>query len=127
MTITNRLHDGLATAGQALAPQAANERPTPALAAAGMAPLSLTPLAPPRTAGSAIASAAAQGDALPAGVPMQHRALFDRTHEALFDLLSRRDFSALPPSWAGVSTRLAQEEAASAAAALYLIAARVSP
>lgn len=141
MTITPRLNDALAAARHAAAMQAAAERPAgPAAAAAGMAPVALTPLAPPRTDGApgtqaqpgaarggAAQTDAAQDDTLPGMVPTARRELFDRTREELLDLLGRRDLGALPPSWAGVSGRLTQEEAASAAAALQLIAARVSP
>ncbi len=134
MTITPRLNDALAAARHTAAMQAAVERPAgPAAAAAGMAPVSMTPLAPPRTDGApgtaanAAQASAARDDSLPGMVPTARRELFDRTREELLDLLGRRDLGALPPSWAGVSGRLTQEEAASAAAALQLIAARVSP
>ena len=144
MTITPRPNDALAAARHAAAMQAAVERPAgPAAAAAAaacMAPVALTPLAPPRAEGAAGTQAqagaaqrnaaqadAAQHDTLPGMVPTARRELFDRTREELLDLLGRRDLGALPPSWAGVSGRLTQEEAASAAAALQLIAARVSP
>ncbi len=138
MTITPRLNDALAAARHAAAMQAAAERPAgSAAAAAGMAPVAMTPLAPPRTDGVAanaenVANAAAQAnaaqdDTLPGMVPTARRELFDRTREEWLDLLGRRDLGALPPSWAGVSGRLTQEEAASTAAALQLIAARVSP
>lgn len=139
MTITPRLNDALAAARHATAMQAAAERPAgPAAAAASMAPVALTPLAPPRADGAAgtggankpanVAQAsAAQEDTVPGMVPTARRELFDRTREELLDLLGRRDLGALPPSRAGVSGRLTQEEAASAAAALQLIAVRVSP
>ncbi len=139
MTITPRLNDALAATRHAAAMQAAAERPAgPAAAVAGMAPVALTPLAPPRVDGAAGTAGTespantarantAQDDTLPGMVPTARRELFDRTREELLDLLGRRDLGALPPSWAGVSGRLTQEEAASAAAALQLIAARVSP
>ncbi len=131
MTITPRLNDALAAARHAATMQAAAQHPAgPAAVAANMAPVALTPLAPPRVDGAPGAEAqarAAQDDALPGMVPTARRELFDRTREELLDLLGRRDLGALPPSWAGVSGRLTQEEAASAAAALQLIAARVSP
>ncbi len=131
MTITPRLNDALAATRHAAAMQAAAERPAGAAAnAASMAPVALTPLAPPHaaTAGTeAEAATDAQDGTMPGMVPTARRELFDRTREELLDLLGRRDLGALPPSWAGVSGRLTQEEAASAAAALQLIAARVSP
>ena len=129
MTITPRLNDALAAARQASALQVPAGHP-PAGAVTGMAPVAMTPLEPPRvagTAGSAARTAAQGDDALPGTVPTARRELFDRSREALLDALGRRDFGALPPSWAGVCGRLSQEEAASAAAALQLIAARVSP
>ena len=147
MTITPRLNDALAAARHATAMREAIEHPA-AAGTAGMAPVAMTPLAPPRAAGvsgisstsstsSTLGTTATHGaddgvdappaDTLPCMVPTVRRELFDRTREELLDLLGRRDLGALPPSWAGVSGRLTQEEAASAAAALQLIAARVSP
>ena len=133
MTITPRLHDALAAARHAAALQAAGERVAGSAAVARMAPVAMTPLAPPRALGDTALTAtedreaARQHEALPGMVPTVRRELFDRTRDALLDLLGRRDLGALPPSWAGISGCLTQEEAASAAAALQLIAARVSP
>lgn len=131
MTITTRLTDALAAARHAAALQAAVEHPAVPAAAAGMAPVSMTPLAPPRTGKSADTADAHRlpqyDDVRPGMVPTVRRELFDSSCEELLALLGRRDLNALPPSWAGVSGHLTQEEAASAAAALRLIAARVSP
>ncbi|MEO0317148.1 MAG: hypothetical protein RL404_825 [Pseudomonadota bacterium] len=121
MTINTRLTDALFAARHA----SAAAPPPAAVRAGGMAPVSLTPLAPPGAAGAT--APGKENDDLPGMVPTARRELFDRTREELLDMLGRRDFGALPPSWAAISGRLSQEEAASAAAALQLIAARVSP
>ncbi len=141
MSITPRLSDALAAARHAAAqaavpahelpPSSSSSSALSSTAAGIMAPLSMTPLAPPRPAGidqsTDQSTATPPRDSLPGAVPTARRELFDRTREHLLDLVSRRDVSALPPSWAGVSGRLSQEEAASATAALQLVAARVSP
>ncbi len=138
MTITHRLSDALAAARHASALH--GKLPASPSSAAGgadtMAPLAMTPLAPPLVSTSASSPHASPhtsparetGDdgALPGMVPTARRELFDRSREELLTLLAQRDFGALPPSWAAISGRLSQEEAASAAAALQLIAARVT-
>lgn len=125
MTINTRLTDAPAAARHASALQPAAELSAAAGSAAGMAPVAMTPLAPPRA--DSETAPGSDDEPMPGMVPTARRELFDRTREELLDLLGRRDFGALPPSWAAISGRLSQEEAASAAAALQLIAARVSP
>ncbi len=127
MKITPRLQDALAATSQAARLQASSERPAANMTGAGMAPLSLTPLVPPRAVLAGESAAAPKDDSLPGMVPTTRRELFDRIREDLLERVSQRDLGALPPSWAAISGRLSQEEAASAAAALQLIAARVSP
>ncbi len=125
MTINTRLTDALAAARQVSTLQSNPEQAAAGARAAGMAPVSMTPLTPPRVAGET--APVSDDESMPGMVPTARRELFDRTREELLDLLGRRDFGALPPSWAAISGRLSQEEAASAAAALHLIATRVSP
>ncbi len=142
MTINHRLSDPLAAARHAStlhgklhadASVPASGSASTAAGAGTMAPLALTPLAPPQVSHAASAPHAATAqqasddDAVPGMVPTARRDLFDRRREELLAQLAKRDFGALPPSWAAISGRLSQEEAASAAAALQLIAARVSP
>ncbi len=125
MTISSRLNDALALARMS-ATSIQQSQPPVTVAAHRMAPLSLTPLSPPRAASTDESAPIAMPGSLPGSVPNAQRELFDRTREQLLATLAGRDFSALPPSWAGVSGRLSQEEATSAAAALQLIAAQVS-
>ncbi len=126
MTITPRQHDALAAA-RASAMQAVRERPVATANGNGMAALSLTPLVPPRAALTDESAAVPKDDALPGTVPTMRRELFDRIREDLMERVNRRDLGALPPSWAGISGTLSQEEAASAVAALRVIATEVSP
>ena len=126
MTITPRRHDALAT-GHASAVQAVSVPPAATATGTGMAALSLTPLVPPRAALTDESATVPKDDALPGTVPTMRRELFDRIREDLMERVNRRDLGALPPSWAGISGTLSQEEAASAVAALRVIATEVSP
>lgn len=129
MTMIPRLSDALAAARQAATRRtSAGDAAMPASATPpAMAPLAMTPLAPPRVAGTDECALPEHPTSLPGAIPTARRELFERTRDTLLELVSRRDVGALPPSWAGVSGRLSQEEAASAAAALQLVAAQVMP
>lgn len=126
MTITPKLQDALAAAHLVSGPQFAAHSEEGGPAASAMAPLSLTPLAPPRAAATDESAPAQPAEAQPGMVPTMRRELFDRKREQLLALLDKRDFGELPPSWAAISGRLSQEEATAAAAALQLIAVQVS-